>query len=354
MFIFDAHLDLSMNAMEWNRDLTRPLSEIRDRERHLTDRPDRGRGTVSFPEMRRTPIHLCVATQIARYTRQGNPLPGWFSPEQAWAQTQGQLAWYRAMEKRGEMIQIRDRAQLDQHLTASKNPAASVPIGYILSLEGADSILSFAHLERSFADGLRALGPAHYGPGTYAHGTDSNGGLGQRGRELLREMQRLGIILDATHLCDESFREALAHFDGPVWASHSNCRALVPHNRQFTDDQIKILIERAAVIGAPLDAWMMVPGWVRGQTTPSSAELKLEQMLDHMDHICQIAGNARHVGIGTDLDGGFGTEQTPSDLNSIADLARLPIMLQRRGYNEDDIAGIMHGNFIEFLRRVWR
>ena len=97
-----------------------------------------------------------------------------------------------------------------------------------------------------------------------------------------------------------------------------------------------------------------VPGWVRGQTTPSSAELKLEQMLDHMDHICQIAGNARHVGIGTDLDGGFGTEQTPSDLNSIADLARLPIMLQRRGYNEDDIAGIMHGNFIEFLRRVWR
>src|SRR5213075_3226264 len=141
MLIFDAHLDLSMNALEWNRDLTWPLGEIRQRERGLTDKPDRGKGTVSLPEMRRGNIGLCVATQIARYVKRGNPLPGWHSPEQAWAQTQGQLAWYRAMEERGEMVQIKTRGELQAHLKRWEQfiagPAASsanekLPIGYIL------------------------------------------------------------------------------------------------------------------------------------------------------------------------------------------------------------------------------
>ncbi len=183
--------------------------------------------------------------------------------------------------------------------------------------------------------GLRALGPAHYGPGRYAQGTDATGGLRPGGRELLAEMERLNIILDATHLADESFFEALDRFHGRVWASHNNCRALVPHNRQFTDEQIARLVERDAIIGMPLDAWMMVPGWVRGQSTPQNTGVTLQTMIDHLDHICQIAGNARHVAIGSDLDGGFGTEQTAADLDSIADLARVPDVaegtrLQRR------------------------
>ena len=197
MLIFDAHLDLSMNALEWNRDFTRPIDEIREREQNWTDKPDRGRGVVCFPEMRRGNIGLCVATQIARYVKRGNPLPGWHSPEQAWAQTQGQLAWYRAMEERGEMVQIKTRGELQQHLKRweqfTENSTAlatkeTLPIGYILSLEGADSILSFKHLERSYEQGLRALGPAHYGPGLYAQGTDATGKFPARGRELLREM----------------------------------------------------------------------------------------------------------------------------------------------------------------------
>ena len=372
MLILDAHLDLAMNALESNRDLTCSIAEIRLRERGLVDKPDRGSGTVSFPEMRRGGIGLCVATQIARYVKPENPLPGWHSPEQAWAQTQGQLTWYRAMEERGEMAQIRDRAGLEKHLDlwserAEAKDSASLPrpnhtppsslsrpIGYILSLEGADSILSMTHLERSYAQGLRALGPAHYGPGTYAQGTDATGGLGSRGRELLAEMERLGIILDVTHLCDESFWEALDHFRGRLWASHSNCRALVPHNRQFSDEQIKVLVERGAVIGAALDAWMMIPGWIKRQTMPETVGLKLERLVDHIDHICQLAGNARHSGIGSDLDGGFGLEQSPADLDTIADLARLPAMLAARGYQPADVEGIAHGNFINFLRETWR
>jgi membrane dipeptidase len=355
MLIFDAHLDLSMNALEWNRDLTRPIQEIREREKGLSDKPDRGRGTVSLQEMRRGGVGLCVATQISRYVKPGNPLPGWHSPEQAWAQTQGQLAWYRAMEERGEMKQITDAAGLDKHVALWRTEAAAqLPVGYVLNLEGADSILTLHHLERSYAQGLRALGPAHYGPGTYAQGTDASGGLGARGRELLAEMERLGIILDVTHLCDESFWEALGHFHGRLWASHSNCRALVPHNRQFSDEQIKALLERGAVIGAALDAWMMTPGWIKRQTTPEAVGLKLERILDHIDHVCQLAGNSGHSGLGSDLDGAFGREQSPADLDTIADLARIPAMLAARGYSAPDVEGIVSGNFIRFLRETWK
>jgi membrane dipeptidase len=286
-----------------------------------------------------------------------NRLPGWHSPEQAWAQTQGQLAWYRAMEEEGELKQIRTGAQLDAHFalwnSGSQADTDRRAIGYILSLEGADSILSMRHLERAYEQGLRALGPAHYGPGTYAQGTDATGGIGAKGRELLKEMDRLGMILDATHLCDDSFWEAMDQFSGAVWASHHNCRSIVPHNRQFSDDQIKKLIERGAVIGAVFDAWMMIPGWRKKITTPESAGLKIEHIIDHIDHICQLAGNSLHSGIGSDLDGAFGTEQTPADLQSIADLQRLPELLAKRGYKEQDVENVMHANFLRFLRNAW-
>ena len=353
--IFDAHLDLSMNALEWNRDLTRPLSEIRAREKHLSDKPDRGKGTISLAEMRKGHIGLCVATLIARYVKPGSQLPGWNSPEQAWAQTQGQLAWYRAMEDRGEMIQIRDLHGLHRHAGLWKDTpdTGALPIGYILSLEGADSIVEVRYLEKAYEQGLRALGPAHYGPGTYAYGTDSSGGIGRRGIALLSEMDRLGMILDATHLSDVSFWEALDHFKGPVWASHNNCRSLVPHNRQFADDQIRALLERGAVIGAAFDAWMLVPGWVRGQSTPESTGVTLQNVVDHIDHVCQLAGNALHAAIGTDLDGGYGREQCPGDLESIADLQQLIPLLQARGYSENDIENILHRNWIRFLEQAW-
>ena len=353
MFIFDAHLDLSMNAMEWNRDLTWSVPDIRKSEMGMVDKPDRAKNTVSLDAMRQGNIGLCVATQIARYVKKGNPLPGWKSPQQAWAQTQAQLAWYKAMENIGEMVQIRNAKQLNAHLKLWETKDGKKPIGYILSLEGADSIVTIDHLEKSYEQGLRAIGPAHYGPGTYAQGTDATGGLGIKGKELLKEIDRLGLILDATHLCDESFWETMKNFNGPVWASHNNCRALVEHNRQFSDEQIKELISRDAVIGVALDAWMMVPNWIRGLSTPSGLGVTLGQMIDNIDHICQLAGNANHIGIGTDLDGGFGKEQCPSDLDTIADVQKVSKMLQQRGYSSKDIDDIMHNNFLRFLQKAW-
>ena len=356
MFIIDAHLDLSMNALEWNRDLTLPVARLRAREKGFTDKPDRGRGTVSLPELRRGGIGLVVATQIGRYVAPDNPLPGWHSPWQAWAQTQGQVAWYKEMEKTGEMVMITDLRSLESHVArwmAAGEQTGDLPIGYILSLEGADSIVHTDYLEQAYAYGLRALGPAHYGPGRYANGTDSTGHLNAEGRKLLQEMERLGIILDATHLCDDAFWDAMELFNGPIWASHNNCRALVDHNRQFSDEMIRALIAKGAVIGGALDAWMMVPGWIRGVSMPEAMHCKLEIVVDHLDHICQIAGNALHVGMGTDLDGAFGREQCPYDLDTIADLQRMSGLLAARGYSEQDIAGVLHGNWLRFLRNAW-
>lgn len=354
--LFDAHLDLAMNAIEWNRDLTRPLAEIRAQEERMKDKPDRGRGTVCLPEMRRGNLGLCVATQIARRQHDAwSPVFGWRSPAQAWAMTQAQLAWYRAMEEAGEMVQIRDLDGLDRHLAQWNNATdrTRLPVGYILSLEGADSILTPRHLERSYAQGLRAVGPAHYGPGVYANGTAATGGLSALGRELLVEMDRLGMILDATHLCDDAFWDALKIYRGPIWASHQNCRALVADGRQWSDDQIRELIARGGVLGAALDAWMLVPGWERGKTTPQSSGVALRHVADHLDHVCQLAGNAQHAGLGSDLDGAFGTEQSPQDLDSIADLQGVLGELRARGYSESDLAGIAHGNFLRFLREAW-
>jgi membrane dipeptidase len=344
-----------MNAMEWNRDLTRSLAEINAREQWMTDKPDRGNGTVSLPELRKGNVGLVVATQIARFVAPDNPLPGWHSPQQAWAHTQAQLAWYRAMEKQGELKQIRDWQDLESHLAYwnAGEDKSQKAIGYILSLEGADSIVSLDYLETAYENGLRAMGPAHYGPGRYAYGTDSSAPLAQKGKDLLRKMDELGIILDATHLCDLAFWDALDHFQGPVWASHNNCRALVDHNRQFSDEMIKALIARGAVIGGVFDAWMLSPGWIRGTSTPKERNVTLGTLLDHLDHICQLAGNANHIGIGSDLDGAFGKEQCPADLESIADLQKIPDLLRARGYSDEDVQKVMHGNWLRFLKKAW-
>ncbi len=356
MFTVDAHLDLAMNALEWNRDLRQPIAAIRQREHGKTDLPDRSRGVVSLPELRKGNIGLVVATQIGRYVAPDNLLPGWHSPEQAWAQTQGQLAWYRAMEEAGELTPITNIPTLENHLQLwqDSTPADKKPVGYILSLEGADSLITVDHLERAWQQGLRAVGPAHYGPGRYAHGTDATGKLGAPGKALLREMERLNIILDVTHLCDDAFWDALDYFQGPVWASHSNCRHLVNHNRQFSDEQLQALIRRQAVIGLALDAWMLVPDWVRGTSTPQAYNCTLNTALNHLDYICQLAGNTNHVGIGSDLDGAFGQEQCPADLETIADLNKIPGLLAHRGYSPADVQNVMHGNWLRFLKTAWR
>lgn len=357
-FIIDAHLDLAMNAIEWNRDLARPLAEIRQWEVGMTDKADRGNGTVCLPELRKGRIGLVVATQLSRVTHYGTALPGagWHSPQQAWAMTQAQLTWYREMEALGEMVQITNLNQLDAHLTLWNDSTVAdetKPIGYILSLEGADSLVTIDYLHRAYAYGLRAVGPAHFGPGRYAPGTRMEGPLTPSGIDLLKEMGTLNLILDVTHLTDEGFNQVMNLYQGPVWASHHNVRQFAPTQRQLTDDQLRQLIDRKSVIGGMLDCWAMDVRFIDAVSDPWQLNIRLENLVDHWDHICQLAGNSEHVAIGSDLDGNFGTEQSPWDMNSIADLQKYQDILAKRGYQPQDIDNIFHGNWLRFLRRAW-
>ena len=355
--IFDAHLDLAWNALSWGRDLARELATINAAESAMSDHVARGRATVSLPEMRRAGVAVCLATVQARVRPDAYPADGYGrlgldypTREAAFAVGQGQLAYYGLLEDQGQVTILRTASDLAAHWDRWQHgPNAEPPVGLILAMEGADPIVNPAQAEAWWRQGMRAVSLAHYGPSAYAVGTGASGPLSPEGIELLAEFRRLGMVLDVTHLAEPGFSEALDRFDGPVMASHNNCRALVPGDRQFSDEQLRRLVDRDVVIGVAMDAWMLWPGWRHGSS--SGDVVGLEAVADHVDHICQLAGNVRHVGIGSDLDGGYGTEQTPRDLETIADLGRLGQILAGRGYGDRDVDAVFHGNWIDFFGR---
>jgi membrane dipeptidase len=357
MLIIDAHLDLAWSALQWNRNLLQSAYTIRTQEARTVGK-GRATGTVAFPEMRQGRLALSFATVLARSTGQPSPHIDYGSPCQAYGIAQGQLAYYRALEQEGHIRVITDTAGLNRHIAewegweAEADPDQTPPLGFVISMEGADPILNPEQLAAWYEAGLRLLGPTHYGPGRYAGGTGTELGLTELGPALLAEMERLGILLDLTHLSDQAFWQSLEHYGGLVLASHNNCRGLVPHQRQFSDAQLRAIFERDGVIGAAFDAWMLQPGWITGES--SNEKVSLANVVDHIDYVCQLAGSSRHAALGTDLDGGFGREQSPHDLDTIADLQKLTGLLAQRGYGQDDIAAILHGNWLRLLRQAWQ
>ena len=350
MLIFDAHLDLGLNAIDWNRDLRMSVAEIRAAETAL-GMNDLGRrtNTVSFPELRRAEVGVGVATVLARIEQPINHPFGYTTPEACYAVASAHLAYYRAMERSGFMKMIRTRGDLAKHAEAYRADPAATPFGFVLSMECADPVLDPDQIGEWYDLGLRAIGITHYGPNRYGGGTRSEAGLAAEGVALLKNIEKLGIALDMTHLSDRAFRQAADAFGGRVLASHQNARKFCDWQRQFSDGQIQTVVGRGGVIGVACDAVMLQPGWVRGVSKP---EVTLERLVDNIDHVCQLAGNARHVGIGSDLDGGYGSEQTPADLDTIADLQKLPDLLAGRGYPADDVAAVLHGNFLRFFAEV--
>ncbi len=372
MLVIDSHLDLSMNALQWNRDLLCSVYTIRAQEGGT---PGRGQGTVAYPEMRQGRVALSFATLIARCTGRPQPHIDYATVAQAYGVAQGQLAYYRALEREGHVRVVAESGELDSHIaaweaweaaaekmtsagagktssaTSEDEPGPYPPLGFVIAMEGADPIMEPEQLEEWWAAGLRVVGLTHYGPGRYAGGTATELGLSELGPGLLAEMDRLGMLLDLTHCSDQAFWQALEHYGGLVLASHQNARDLVPHQRQFSNEQLRAIIERDGVIGSSCDVWMLQPGWTRGVGTNQG--VTLSTLADHMDHVCQLAGNSRHAAIGSDLDGGFGQDQSPQDLQTIADLQKLSGILAGRGYGAEDIANILYGNWLRLLRQAW-
>jgi membrane dipeptidase len=350
MIIVDSHLDLAWSALNWNRDLTKSVEEIRHAEAGMHEF-HRGQNTVSFPEMRRGEVAVSLMTVLARCSELNEPLLDYRTRELASAMGEGHVEFYRIMEAAGQVRMLRDAAALDAHVVEWKRTGGKgTPLGFILAMEGADPILEPSQVDLWWERGLRVVEPVHYGHSFYGHGTGVVGGLTAKGRELVQAMHRKGMILDITHLSDDCFWECLDLFHGPVMASHHNCRALVPGDRQLSDEMIRALVARGAVIGVAFDSWMLLPNYVPQKTDNSL--VSLDRVVDHIDHVCQLAGNTQHSGIGSDLDGGYGREQSPHDLNTIFDLQRIPDMLRKRGYKDADVENIMHQNWLNFFQKA--
>jgi membrane dipeptidase len=352
--IIDAHLDLAINVLGLNRDITRPLDEVNRGEAGITDHKCRGGVTVTLPEMRRGGIAVCSATVLGRHRPGVFPSEGfarydidYATPEMAHAAGLGQVAYYDVLERQGLLRYLNTAQDLEGHLAAWRAAPETTPLGIILSMEGSDPIISPDWVDFWWQQGLRFASLVHYGRGRYAAGTETEGGITEDGRALLRAFEERGLALDLTHLADDAFFQALDLFAGAVLASHNNCRALVPGQRQFTDRQIGLIVERGGVIGVACDAWMLYPGWIKGSTKPDV--VSMDALADHVDHICQVAGTSLHAAIGSDLDGLYGTEQTPHDLQRISDLQKLETILSRRGYSEEDVERVLFGNWLRFF-----
>ncbi len=368
--IIDGHLDAAINALREERDQTLPVTAIREREKDIP-KDKLGTCTVSFSEMRRCGIPLCMTTVLARAkpwiepgrTSQGSDCD-FPAQDMAYAFAMGQLAYYRELERRGEVSIITDRPGLDAHWSrweAGQSGGDDLPIGVILTMEGADPITEPDRLEHWYGMGLRSVFLAHYGHSHYAAGTPSidqpqsheqDGPVTAKGFALFKEMSRLEIPLDMTHLSDTSFWDAAKAYDGPVYSSHTNCRALADDVRQFTDEQIKFIVDRGGVLGLSMHFAMIKGGFTGEAFRVGPSTVTLEHVADHVDHICQLAGSTKHIAIGSDLDGGFGAERCPVGLDTCEDMHKLGPILQGRGYSDADIARFFHGNWLDFLRRT--
>jgi membrane dipeptidase len=350
MLIFDAHLDLALNGVDWNRDLRQSVDDIRAQETTL-EMHDLGRQTnvLSFPELRHSEVAICLATLLARQEQQINHPMGWTTPHTCYAMAHAHLAYYRAMESDGYLKMIRTRRDLQSHLDTYQLEPKKTPLGFILTMEGADPMLTPRAVFEFHEAGLRALGLTHYGTNRYGGGTRSEVGLSLDAIELLKNCDELGVTIDMTHLSDVSFWQVAKHFSGRVHASHQNARAICNWQRQFDDEQIRFVIERDGVLGVSMDVIMLQEGLVRGKTKPVAT---LERAVDQIEHVCQLSGSIRHVGLGSDLDGGYGFEQTPADLNRYRDLQSMAAIMQRRGFPKPDIEAFFHGNWLRFFGQV--
>ena len=347
MLVIDSHLDVAMNALTLDRDLTQSIAAIRESEAGMGEK-GRGLNLVSFPELRRADMGLIFATMFCRVAANGRRFSGVRTQDIAYAKDRGQLAYYRLMESRGILRQIRTRPELEAHLAAWDKDADTTPLGYILTMEGADGIVSEDQVPEWWGEGLAIASLCHYGISAWSHGTQAPGGLTERGPRLLAAMEQVGMSLDVSHLAEQAFWEALEVFGGAVLATHNCCRALCDHDRQFDDRQIRALADRGGVIGVAFDDWMLSPLW--DQLAMDNTGITLETVADHLDHICQVTGKTDHAAIGSDLDGGYGKEQSPADMDTIADIQNLAGILEGRGYAAEDVAKVMHGNWIRFLQ----
>jgi membrane dipeptidase len=359
--------------LTYGRDYTRSVQETRRLEAGTTTPQRNGDSIIGWPEYQKGEVAVIFSTLYATPARKkelGDTL-AYADYETAHRLYRNQITVYRKLtdsypDKFRLISSIKELDSVIEHwsgparddeghparFTESERDVRGHPVGLIYLMEGAEGIRSPHELSEWYDLGLRIIGLAWAGT-RYCGGTSEPGPLTEEGRKLISAMADYNFILDLSHMDEAAALESLDRYDGPVMATHANCAALMPGsdtNRHLPDRVIQGLIERDGVIGViPLNTFLKV-GWLR-KNGSRREEVPLDVLIAHIDHICQLAGNANHAGIGSDFDGGFGLQSIPPELDSIADLQVIASKLIARGYTDSDAANVLGGNWLRFLRK---
>ena len=352
--IVDAHQDIAWNHFNHGRDF---IQSAWARRRHETDPiflSRYGSSMVGLPEELVGRVAVVCATIFAS--------PAWCkmhpdekvlyeTPQEAHKLGIQQLEFYHKLVEDNERLRlVQTQTDLDSVLATwtEGTDVADHRLGIILLLEGADPILEPAQIEEWYARGLRVIGPA-WTATRYSGGTKAPGPLTDLGRELLEVMASFNMVLDLSHMAPEACYEAVDRYEGPLFASHANPLKFRKDltDRNLSDELIELIAERDGTIGIMPYNSFLLNGWKRGDRKDAAT---MDTVIAAIDHVCQITGSVRYVGIGSDFDGGFGSESTPLGFETVADLWEIGPSLAAHGYTPGDITAVLHGNFLRVLR----
>ncbi len=355
MIVVDSHQDLAWNMLTFGRDYTRSVEETRQLEAGGKTPLRNGDTLLGWPEFQRGEVALVFATLFAAPER--HKLGEWdkmtyANTTEAHRSYSAQMdAYERLVDEHPSKFQLVQSLQDFNNILAGwEAPAeAQTPVGLVILMEGAEGVREPAELEDWWQRGVRLVGPAWAGT-RFCGGTREPGPLTAEGFALLESMAEFDMTLDLSHMDEQAVLQALDDFPGPLVATHSNPQALLKDsdiNRFLSDRVLHGLIERDGIVGIPpynkFLSWEWDPKHGRDA-------ISLELVVDHIDYICQLSGDAKHVGIGTDFDGGFGVQSVPGEIDTIVDLQLLIPLLKKRGYTDDDTAAIMGGNWLRQLK----
>jgi len=352
--IIDAHEDLAWNILALNRDYTRSAAETRRIEAGEQNVAHNGNTLLGWDDYQRGRVAVVFTTLFA--TPQRKKIGEWDSQaykdfNEAHHLYRSQLdTYHRLADKHSDKFRlILNTKDLGEVLTHWAGDQKEHPVGMLVLMEGAEGVRKPSELDEWWSNGVRIIGPAWTGT-RFCGGTHEPGPLTEDGRALLAGMAEIGMTLDISHMDELAARQSLDDYPGPIIVSHANAASLLENysgNRMLSDDVIRKTIERNGIIGAMPILPFLKNGWV---PTESREGLTLESLfVAQIDHICQLAGDAQHVGIGTDFDGGFGVECAPADVDTIADLQKLEPILTSRGYSNSDVEAIMGKNWQRHL-----
>jgi membrane dipeptidase len=352
--VLDAHLDIAMNHVAYGRDFRNATWTTHLNERKYPGAAYEGNGVaaVGLPDMLLGRVAITFGTLwVNPGARDFDPALSYETPHEAYQQAIRQIDYYHRLSDEDDRIRlIRTQSELQSVLDSwgPETEFSDHKLGIVVLMEGADPILEPKQVEEWYERGVRIVGPA-WQQTRYAAGTGAPGRLTSLGRELLDVMGDLNMILDLSHLAEAAYFEAVENYDGPFFASHSNPRRFVESDRQLSDDMIRRLAERDSVMGIVAYNRFPKQGWTPQHGKKSDVSVSI--MLDMIDHVCQVTGSARHVGIGTDWDGGFGWESIPIPFDSHIDLWHMREYLLKRQYSEADVTNILSGNFLRILKQ---